>query len=438
MTGKKIAVIGCGIMGAAIVCALSQDLAENHTLHVFDGHRLGGEASCACQDRVHGGLAVLRYSSGAYIDSKHKGMLFLRTLGGVDPVQPAIYAFEGGVDHLKKFRSKATDAGIPIKELTPNLELRKIFSSSADTFIETLEYPTNFARLRSCMLSFTADRIKDRYRFIRQNIDTVVPQNDGRFSLHSNHHEVGKYDIVINRVGRWANYIQVKGYDQPLIPEAKQVRWPFFFVERSALADLPPNMERVLTLIDKPGSINYSSTFIPHIQKKERQVITLDTKCPALEIADDPRQLSPRGPEKYNCQDRIQKQMIERIMESFPIIKNVDSDDLGVVYGVHFRDIHAKASIHYTPSDLMSIRTYDGLDSYIVPFGGLATTCIPDAFEVANYVSSKLEQSSHAHEERLSWLMKQNIHSYMRNAPNRNEFEVKRWEKTLSKADIHL
>jgi hypothetical protein len=428
---KKIAVIGCGIMGAAIICALNQDFIDDHTLHVFDDLRFDGEASCACQDRVHGGLAVLNYSSGAYVNSKHKGMSYLHLLSGVDPVQPAVYAFEGGVEHFEMFKSKAEASGIPVKQISSTLELRKAFASSAKVFAETIEYPTNFARLRNGMLRFTTDRIRDRFMFVKQNIDVVVPQKDGKLSLYSNDELVGKYDIVINRVGRWANHISVKGYDQSLIPEAKQVRWPFFFVSRSALPELPLAMQRVLTLIDKPGNVNYSSTFIPHLHKQEKQVVTLDTKCPALEVADDPRQLSPRGPEKYDHRDRTQRQMMERIKESFPITQKIIDDDLRVVYGVHFRDIDAKSSIHYTPSDIMSIRTYDGLDNYVVPFGGLATTCMPDAFDVANHIALQLEQASHTHEDRLAWLVKQGLSDYMRNTPARNESEIKRWERTL-------
>lgn len=438
MAEKKIAVIGFGIMGAAIICALNQDFTDGHTLHVFDGLRFDGEASCACQDRVHGGLAVLNYSSGAYVESKHKGMLYLRLISGVDPVKPAVYAFEGGIKHFEVFMSKAEASGVPVKEISPTLELRKAFAPSAKVFAETLEYPTNFARLRSGMLRFTTDRIGGRFMLMKQNINVVVPQKDGKLSLYSNDEEVGKYDIVINRAGRWANHISVKGYDQPLIPEAKQVRWPFFFVSRSALPELPSAMQRVLTLIDEPGSINYSSTFIPHLHKQEKHVITLDTKCPALELADDPRQLSPRGPEKYDHRDRTQRQMMERIMESFPITQKVSHDDLRVVYGVHFRDIDAKSSVHYTPSDIMTIHTYNGLDSYVAPFGGLATTCMLDAFDVANHVALKLEQSSYTHEERLVWLVKQGLPDYMRNASARNESEMKRWERALQKCDTEI
>jgi hypothetical protein len=434
--GGKIAVIGFGIMGAAIVCALTQDCTNDTTLHVFDGLWFDGEATSASQDRVHGGLAVLKYASGEYVTSKYRGMLYLSQLGGVDPVKPAVYAFEGGIEDFDRFRAKAAASGVPVKEICPTPELRKAFAPSARVFAETLEYPTNFARLRHGMLRFTTDQLGDRFKLVNQNIDTIVPLKDGKLSLHSDGAEVGKYDLVINRAGRWAEQIIVRGYDQPLMPEAKQVRWPFFFVSRSAVPELPAAMQRVLTLMDEPGSVNYSSTFIPHML--DQQIITLDTKCPALEVADDPRQLSPIGPEKYDHRDRGQRRMMERIKEAFPIAQKISYDALRVVYGVHFRDIDTKSSLHYTPSDIMSIRTYDGLDGYVVPFGGLATTCMVDAFNVANHVALKLEQASHTHEDRLAWLVKKGLPGYMRNTQARNESETKRWERELEKADTEI
>jgi hypothetical protein len=58
-----------------------------------------------------------------------------------------------------------------------------------------------------------------------------------------------------------------------------------------------------------------------------------------------------------------------------------------------------------------------------------------DAFDVANHIALKLEQSSHTHEERLAWLVKQGLPDYMRDASARNKSEMKRWERALQKSD---
>ena len=193
-----------------------------------------------------------------------------------------------------------------------------------------------------------------------------------------------------------------------------------------------PQLNRVITYVDKDEH-PWMGTFILH----QEGIITLDTKSPGITKQDsdkdprNPHQWKPIGPEELSLTDKTQRREYEKLLEFFPILRDLQQEDFKVVYGVHGRSPVDPSNPHYTQSDIMEIYKYNDLDNYLVPFGGLATSCIYDGFEVAKYVSQQFELAKYENNARLQWLIEQDLSNFLQNPQGRQGNDLARWERLI-------
>ncbi|QLH38143.1 MAG: hypothetical protein HWD60_03045 [Defluviicoccus sp.] len=116
-----------------------------------------------------------------------------------------------------------------------------------------------------------------------------------------------------------------------------------------------------------------------------------------------------------------------KIRSVFPGLRTVADDDIGVFYGVHGRSPVAAGNPHHTPSDILAIHGHPGLPGYLEPSGGLATTAIRDAVEVAAEVARRTGLDPIAPAERLVWSMAIGASAGIRNHLGARA----RWQKAL-------